>query len=227
MRECQNPAHYFNRKGFWAVCVQAVCDADRKILYWSSAHPGSTTDSIAWRSTALGAAFEADELPAPCFLVGDAAYGLSNSLLTPWGDAQDPAKDSFDFWQSHLRINIECAFGILVARWGIFGRALDVPLHKVSYVIEAAFKLHNFCIDERELEFTAACEAEDGEAAAPSLAEAVLQSDGCDDEAAAAAHAAARSRERSARRAFLTERLRESGVVRPSYSGLRRKQTAA
>jgi hypothetical protein len=34
------------------------------------------------------------------------------------------AKDSFNFWQSHARIKIECVFGEMSARWGVFWRPL-------------------------------------------------------------------------------------------------------
>jgi hypothetical protein len=35
IRECANPAAYFNRKGFYSLALQAGCDAQRRILFAS------------------------------------------------------------------------------------------------------------------------------------------------------------------------------------------------
>jgi hypothetical protein len=42
------PRHYFNRKGFFAVVLQAVCDGNRKFLWASSKGVGSTHDSTCY-----------------------------------------------------------------------------------------------------------------------------------------------------------------------------------
>ena len=47
------------------------------------------------------------------FLVGDAAYELTEHLLTPFTGSQqlDQGKDAFNFYLSQVRIRIEMAFG--------------------------------------------------------------------------------------------------------------------
>ena len=42
---------------------------------------------------------------------------------------------------------VERAFGLLVARWGIFWRPLRVSVDKIPLVIRVCCKLHNICID--------------------------------------------------------------------------------
>ncbi len=54
------------------------------------------------------------------------------------------------FFLSQLWIRIEQAFGLLVAKWRIFKKPLDVKFWRTTLIIEAAFHLHNFCIDARE-----------------------------------------------------------------------------
>jgi hypothetical protein len=73
----------------------------------------------------------------------------------------------FDYYLSRLRVNIECAFGLLIRRWGILWRNLDVVWHlelahvsssdrrvfqmalsRSTNLILCLMKLHNFCIDE-------------------------------------------------------------------------------
>ena len=48
--------------------------------------------------------------------VGDAAYTLMERLLVLFTESQrlDPAKDSFNYYLSQLRIRVEMAFGRLV-----------------------------------------------------------------------------------------------------------------
>ena len=59
------------------------------------------------------------------------------------------AKDAFNFYLSSFRIYIECAFGELVMRWGIFWRTLLFDLRKSSDIITVAMLLHNFIIENR------------------------------------------------------------------------------
>ena len=67
-------------------------------------------------------------------------------MITPSGDR---ALDDFDFHQSSNRMAIECAFGMLVRRWGIFWRPLQVRFDRRASLIGACMRLHNFCIDHR------------------------------------------------------------------------------
>jgi hypothetical protein len=85
-------------------------------------------------------------------LVCDSAYNISPYLLTPYSDAKiegDP-KDAFNFWQSNAHIHIECAFGEMVMRWGIFWWTIQLGLPRTGKVINAAMLVHNFLCDKRE-----------------------------------------------------------------------------
>ncbi len=50
-----------------------------------------------------------------------------------------------------LRIRIECAFGMLVNRWGLLCRALPsaINMNRTLLLTMCLCRLHNFCIDER------------------------------------------------------------------------------
>jgi len=72
-------------------------------------------------------------------------------MTVPFPNVSSGDKDNFNFYHSQLRINIECAFGILTNRWRIFKKPLH--LHSISKTIALVFalcKLHNFCLDEVE-----------------------------------------------------------------------------
>lgn len=87
------------------------------------------------------------------FLIGDSAYSLYSFFLIPFEkDAATPAspQDGFNFWHSNSRIRIECAFGEIIMRWGIFWRPLRFKLSRCGDIINAALLLHNFLVNERE-----------------------------------------------------------------------------
>jgi hypothetical protein len=49
-----------------------------------------------------------------------------------------------------LRIRIECAFGMMVQRWGILRMAMPkgLSISRIIALVNCLAKLHNFCIDE-------------------------------------------------------------------------------
>lgn len=73
-------------------------------------------------------------------------------MVVPFKGAQNGSKDAFNFYHSSLRINIECAFGMLVHRWGILRKAIpmNITVQKTTSLVFCLCKLHNFCISERE-----------------------------------------------------------------------------
>jgi len=46
-------------------------------------------------------------------------------------------------------MNIECSFGMLVRRWGILWKPLEMRFNRMNKVIMCCFKLHNLCVDRR------------------------------------------------------------------------------
>jgi hypothetical protein len=110
--------------------------------------PGSVNDAVAWRYTKLYRQIESGKFPKQFWIAGDAAYGCSEAILSPFpGKLLPQEKDAFNFHLSQLRINIECAFGMLVNRWGILWKPMRCPLHKVPKVVGVCMKLHNLIID--------------------------------------------------------------------------------
>ena len=70
---------------------------------------------------------------------GDNAYVNRFYMATPYSNVgADTQKDIYNFFHSQLRINIECAFGILVARWGILRKALssNFTVEKIVNMVE-------------------------------------------------------------------------------------------
>ena len=153
--EVPDPGNYYCQKGFYALNVQAICDQKKRFLWCSTGHKGGTHDSRAFMETKLYDLldkFAAELQREGLYLAGDSAYALMIFLLTPHDNAGPKSmEDAFNFYHSSSRIFIECSFGELVMRWGIFWRRLNFSAKRVGLVIQAAMLLHNFIIHEREM----------------------------------------------------------------------------
>ena len=228
-KEVPDPIRYYvQRKQEYALLALAICDIHRRFTWADISHASCTHDATAWEATELGQRIKAGDLPRPFFLNGDAAFTLSPSMIVP--STGDVSLDDFDFYQSSNRMAIECAFGILVRRWGALWRPLAMAFPRRAPFIIALMRLHNFCIDER-----LAHEAR--EAGLPDIdgktseiqpgrykrvpkfdkdGKPVYMLDTCrwDDDGAPPRNAAAQQGEKAARRNELAQAVRDSGFVR-------------
>jgi DDE superfamily endonuclease len=70
-------------------------------------------------------------------------------MATPFKGVSGETKDSYNFYHSQIRINIECAFGILCHRFSILRKpiATRISIARTTALVMALCKLHNFCID--------------------------------------------------------------------------------
>ena len=143
------------RKDKYALLAMAICDASRRFTWYDISQTPNTHDSLAFSLTDLGIQIKDGHLPSPFFINADAAFSASNSIITPSGES---ALDDFDFHQSGNRVAIECAFGILVRRFPILWRPLQVKFSRCAAIIGACMHLHNFCIDHNVSEDTVVSE---------------------------------------------------------------------
>lgn len=214
-----NPRRYYcARKDKFALLLMAICDAERRVLWFDVSCTPTTHDSLAWTSTALGQQFAADKLPHPYYLLGDNAFVCSRSMISPGKD------DNFNFEHSSLRINIECCFGELVRRWGILWKALEMSFEKRAAVIGCCIRLHNYCVEARldleDDEVLARQSPETGRMSRPPVVDSngVILDDvfrgQCPCEACRTA-ARDTTRSNTARREELEAAVRNAGLVRP------------
>ena len=157
--------------------MQAVCDAKLRFTFISVMCPGESSNNVPRiqyqlqaihlhsHSICTGAGKTNDykayvsscikdlieSLPEGYFVVGDNAYVNTNHMLVPYpGKLSFQSKeDTFNFYMSQLRVRIENAFALLVRRWGVLQKALQMPLRFQPTLIKAVCCLHNFCIDEK------------------------------------------------------------------------------
>ena len=134
--------------------MQAVCDRQKKVLWISPMHQGSTHDSTAFFETELFDLLENLEETLSSlglFLVGDSAYAISRTLLVPYSNTT-PGKmeDAFNFWLSNSRIQIECTFGEIVMRWGMLWRRMGFNLQHTGTILQTMCLLHNYLVENRD-----------------------------------------------------------------------------
>jgi hypothetical protein len=126
-RECGNVSAYFSgHYCTYGVNVQAVCDADCHVYFYSLAAPCKTNDNVAIKKTSLPAWL--NSLLPGFFVACDCAYSLSEHLISPYSGPQHFLEkcDNFNFYLSQLCIRIEMAFGLLVTKWRIFHTPINV-----------------------------------------------------------------------------------------------------
>lgn len=140
------------RKKKFGVNLQGVCDSEGRFISVFIDHPGSTSDYLAFSTSKLFYDLEKEGFLAEGLcLFGDLAYVNTNYMATPYKSIRSGTKDDYNFFHSQLRIRIECAFGMLVNRWGILRKALPASINfeRSLNLVMCLCRLHNFCIDER------------------------------------------------------------------------------
>jgi hypothetical protein len=143
-----NSLKYFvSRKDCCALLCIAGCDAECRFLMIDISQLPTTHDSMAWAATPEGRAIELGGRLHPDFFInGDNAFNLEEWMMVPCNDG---VHADFDFFQSSNRVVIERAFGILIRRWGILWRPLEVQFRRRAPLIKCCMLLHNYCITKR------------------------------------------------------------------------------
>ena len=141
---------FCGRKKKFGLNLQATCDSNKKFLDISIKFPGSCSDFLAFETSDLKRRLDSNLFlhPGLC-LFGDNAYVNSKFMATPYPNVSHGTKDYYNFYHSQLRINIECAFGILVHRWGMLRcpSPQNFTILKVCWMVECLCCLHNYLIN--------------------------------------------------------------------------------
>nr|CAI5831036.1 unnamed protein product [Callosobruchus analis] len=79
-----DPQSYFNRKKFYSIQMQAVCDSDQRLTDIFIGYPGSVHDARVFRNSTLY-----QDLEGKCghaVILADTAYPCLQQVLTPYRD---------------------------------------------------------------------------------------------------------------------------------------------
>ncbi|CAH2014663.1 unnamed protein product [Acanthoscelides obtectus] len=140
-----DPDSYINRKGYYSVQMQAVCDHTYKILDVFIGYPGSVHDSRVYRNSPLK-----NTLQAECggyFILGDSGYPLETNLFTPYRDRGNltTRQINYNVKVSKNQHVIEHCFGMLKQK---FRQLYHLKIRTIVPMIRAACVLHNIALED-------------------------------------------------------------------------------
>ncbi|XP_063826029.1 putative nuclease HARBI1 [Ostrinia nubilalis] len=137
--------YYINRKGYYSLNVQVVCDADLKIMDIVARWRGSTHDSRIFMESNIKQRFEDRQFRGR--LIGDSGYPLLPYLFTPILRPSRPEEEAYNNAHISTRNTVERCFGVWKQRFQCLLHGLPVSLQNGKAVIIALAVLHNIAID--------------------------------------------------------------------------------
>ncbi|XP_063917859.1 putative nuclease HARBI1 [Zophobas morio] len=115
---------YRNRKQFFSINTQVICDSKLKITNVVARWAGSAHDSTIFNHSSINRDF-LNNLYPNCILLGDSGYANGNFLLTQLLHPRTPVQQLYN--ESHIRTRnvVERCFGVLKRRFPIL--AYEAP----------------------------------------------------------------------------------------------------
>ncbi|XP_031657473.1 protein ALP1-like [Oncorhynchus kisutch] len=148
-------SQFYNYKGTYSVVLLAVVDAIYCFRVVDVGDYGKGSDDGTLRDSAFGQALQDGTLeipppaslpgakdlgPVPHVFVGDEAFPLRPNLMRPYAGHQLPLPKPVRIFNKRLsraRLVVECAFGILAARWRMYWRVLGLSRSNVDACVKA------------------------------------------------------------------------------------------
>ena len=152
-------SNFFNYKHFFSIVLQGVADSDLKFIAVEVGAFGKESDGGIFARSDTKLYFEQnsmglpDTVPLPdssasipYVLLGDAAYPLKPYLVTPFSGVLARQQRIFNYRHSIARRCVECAFGVLAAKWRVLKTTIATDLETTEKIVLAAVVLHNAII---------------------------------------------------------------------------------
>ena len=135
---------YVNRKQYYSINVQAVCDSEAMILNIVAHWPGSTHDCGVFENSLIAEKFRNGSIDG--ILVGDSGYPYRRYLMTPFLHPRTVPERRYNNAQRKTRGAIERCFGILKRRFPCLHSGLRTALQNTLVIIVAMAALNNFAM---------------------------------------------------------------------------------
>ena len=132
---------YRNRKGYFSINVQLLCDSKLLIRNVVASWRGSTHDARIFSESVLKQKLMT--IPQQYHVLGDRGYPCLPYLLTPVANPRTQAERNYNFAHSSTRMVIERVNGILKRRFPCLSFPLRFSSRKCCIVIVACTVLHN------------------------------------------------------------------------------------
>lgn len=136
---------YRNRKTWFSINVQVVCDSDLKFCNIDTRWPGSTHDSTVFNASLLRAQLENGEFENG-YLLGDSAYACKSYMMTPLLNPITQSETNYNEAHIKTRNTVERAIGLWKRRFPCIALKLRTKIPRTLAIIVATAVLHNICI---------------------------------------------------------------------------------
>ncbi|VVC94244.1 unnamed protein product [Leptidea sinapis] len=137
-----------NRKGFFSINVQVVCDASLCIRDIDARWHGSTHDSTVYHNSFLRARLDNNEMDG--HLLGDSAYPCGKYIMTPFLNPATNAEKRYNEAQIKTRNTVERTFGVWKRRFPCLSQKLRLKLDHTLAVIVTTAVLHNIVLQQND-----------------------------------------------------------------------------
>ncbi|XP_067636573.1 putative nuclease HARBI1 [Eurosta solidaginis] len=160
----------FNYKNYHSVILLACCDADGIFTSIEFGFAGRNSDGGVFRISTFGRWLESyNNLPSPkelphddsgnkfpYYFVADNAFPLRKNVMRPYPERNIVNKMRiFNYRLSRSRKNIECSFGMMVKKFGVFSTPIRCQKYEtIISIIQSACILHNFIRKKDGISYT-------------------------------------------------------------------------
>jgi hypothetical protein len=152
----ESGSYFFNYKKYHSQVLLGIADYDYKLIYFSFGVNGRVSDGgvlnlcdinekILNKTLSIPEPTLVDGTLLPYVFIGDEAFELRENLMKPFNaNVLTNERRICNYRFSRARRIIENVFGILVARFGILQKAINLRLDRITDVVLACCVLHNF-----------------------------------------------------------------------------------
>ncbi|XP_025154758.1 putative nuclease HARBI1 isoform X2 [Harpegnathos saltator] len=144
-----NSDSYINRKRFYSIQLQVVCNEQLQFIHCYTGQVGSVHDMRVFRLSNFEKMCTDNNFPHDSHILGDAAYRLTKYIMVPFKDNGylSERQIRFNTRLSSTRMMVERSIGLLKGR---FRSLLDtLPMYRSDLIpkyIIACCILHNICL---------------------------------------------------------------------------------
>ena len=149
---------FYNYKSRNSIVLLALCDANYNFIYIDIGYNWRASDGGVLTNSTLNAVINDPQIvdipaprplpgrimPLPFFIVADDAFPLKDNVMKPYPRRGLSEKQRiFNYRQSISRLVIENTFSILVSKFRVLSKSINLVPEKAEIIVKACCILHN------------------------------------------------------------------------------------
>jgi len=136
-----------NRKGYFSINVQTVCDSELRVLDCVARWPGATHDQRIFNESTLCRRLERGDFGCG-LVVGDSGYENRSYLVTPLLSVNTPGQNLYNEATIRTRNPVERKYGVMKRRFPVLAMKMRGSLRRCIATIVAVMILHNIALHD-------------------------------------------------------------------------------